>query len=86
MNLPLIFCRTPYAGAQGEKLLKNSTKKLKLIISRPFILKSMYKTTKMSYYCNEKNRITGYSKSHVVYKFYFPAFNAGYIGKFRHLY
>ena len=29
-NLPIIFCRIPYAGAQGDRLVKNLTKKLKL--------------------------------------------------------
>ena len=71
----------PYAGAQGDRLVKNLTKKLKRIISQPFILKNIYKTTKMSYYCNTKDRIPDYLKSHVVYEFSCPACNAGYIGK-----
>ena len=37
-NLPVIFCRVPYAGAQGKRLVKNLTKKLNRIISKPFIL------------------------------------------------
>ena len=65
-NLPIIFCRIPHAGAQGDRLLKKLTKKLKRIISKPFILKNIYKTTKMSYYCNAKDRIPDYLKSHVV--------------------
>ena len=40
-NLPVIFCRIPYAGAQGDRLVKNLTKKLKRIISQPFILKNI---------------------------------------------
>ena len=35
----------------------------------------------MSYYCNTKDRIPDYLKSHVVYKFCCRACNAGYIGK-----
>ena len=35
----------------------------------------------MSYYCNTKDRIPDYLKSHVVYEFSCPACNAGYIGK-----
>ena len=65
-NLPIIFCRISYAGAQGDRLPKKLTKKLKRIISKPFILKNIYKTTKMSYYCNAKDRIPDYLKSHVV--------------------
>ena len=80
-NLPVIFCRIRYAGAQGDRIVKNLTKKLKRIISQPFILKNIYRTTAMSYYCNTKDRIPDYLKSHVVYEFSCPACNAGYIGK-----
>ena len=80
-NLPVIFCGIPYAGAQGDRLVKNLTKKLKRIISQPFILNYIYKTTKMSHYCNTKDKISDYLKSHVVYEFSCPACNARYIGK-----
>ena len=80
-NLLAIFCRMPYAGTQGDRSVKNLTKKLKRIISQPFILKNIYKTTKMSYYCNTRDRIPDYLKSHAVYRFSCPACNAGYIGK-----
>ena len=49
-------------------------------MSQPFILKCIYKTTKVSDFCNTKDRIPHYLKSHVVYKFFCPACNAGYIG------
>ena len=32
-NLPAIFCRIPYPDAQGDRLVKNLTRKLKQIIS-----------------------------------------------------
>ena len=35
----------------------------------------------MSCYCNTKERIPHYLKSHAVYKFYFLAYSAYYIGK-----
>ena len=35
----------------------------------------------MSCYCNTKDRIPDYLKSHVVWEFCFPACNADYIGK-----
>ena len=35
----------------------------------------------MSYYCNTKDRISDYLKSHVVYEFSYPACNACCIGK-----
>ena len=37
-NLPIIFCRIPYAGAQGDRLVKNLTKKLKLYHLSTFYL------------------------------------------------
>ena len=48
-NLPLIFSRILYAGAQGDRLVKNLTKKLKRIISQPFLLKNICKTNKTSF-------------------------------------
>ena len=79
-NLRVIFCRIPYAGGQGDRLVKNLTKKLKQIISQPFILRNIYKTTKMSYYCNTKDN-SRLIKIPVVYEFTCPACNAGYIAK-----
>ena len=40
-NLPIILYRIPYVGSQGGRLVKNLTKKLKRIISQPFILKNI---------------------------------------------
>ena len=37
-NLPAIFCRIPCAGAQGDRLVKNLTKKLKLYHLSTFYL------------------------------------------------
>ena len=56
-NLPIIFCRIPYAGAQDDRLLKKLTKELKWIISKPFNLKTIYKTNKMGYSCNKKTEL-----------------------------
>ena len=78
-NLPIIFWRIPYAGAKGDRLVKNVTKKLKRIISQTFILKNIYKTTKTCYYCNTKDRTPDYLKS-MQFK-NFPACNASYIGE-----
>ena len=69
----MIFCRIQYAGAEGDRLVKNLKKKLKRSISQPFISKNIYKTTKMSYYCNTMDTIPDYLKSHVVYEFSCPA-------------
>ena len=80
-NLPLIFCRIPYAGTQGDRLIKNLKKKRKRIVSQYFISKSIYNTINVSYYCNKKKIIPDNLKSHAVYEFCCLACNAGYIGK-----
>ena len=76
-NLLAISCRVPYAGAQGDRLVKNLTGSSLNLSS----YKNIYKTTKVSYYCNTKGRIPDYLKSHVVYEFCSPACNAGILVK-----
>ena len=75
-NLPVIFCRTQCVGAQGHRLLKRLTEKLKRIISKPFTWKNFYKATKMSYYYYARARTPN-----IVYEVCCPAYNASYIGK-----
>ena len=53
-NLQVLFCRITYAGTQTYILFMNSTKNLKRVINKPFILKNIYKTTKISIYFNTK--------------------------------
>ena len=76
-----MFCRIPYAGVQGEKLIKNLFIKLKRHIDEPFKLRSFYRTKKLSYYCNKKDKASEYLISHMVYEFCCPACNSKYIGK-----
>ena len=44
-------------------------------------LRNIYCTKKLSYYCNTKDKVPEYLKSHVVYEFCCPACNSKYIGK-----
>ena len=80
-NIATIFCRIPYAKVQGEKLIKNLVKKLKRHIDEPFKLRNIYRTKKLSYYCNTKDKVPEYLKSHIVYEFPSPACKSKYIGK-----
>ena len=80
-NIATIFCRIPYAGVQEETLIKNLVRKLKRHIDKPFKLRNLYRTKKLSYYCNTKNKVPEYLKSHIVYEFCCPACNIKYIGK-----
>ena len=80
-NTATIFCRIPYTGVQGETLIKNLVRNLKRHIDKPFKLKNIYRTRKLSYYCNTKDKVPEYLKSHIVYEFCCPACNIKYIGK-----
>ena len=76
-----VFCRKPYAGVQGEKLIKNLVRKLKRHITEPSKFRNIYRTKKLSYYCTTKDKVPEYVKSHIVYEFCCPACNSKYIGK-----
>ena len=80
-NIATIFYRISYARVQGEKLIKNLVKKLKRHIDESFKLRNIYCTKKLSYYCNTKDKVPEYLKSHIVYEFCCPACNSKYIGK-----
>ena len=56
-NTATVFYRTPYAGVQGETLIKNLARKLKRHIDEPFKLRNIYCTKKLSYYCNTKDKV-----------------------------
>ena len=73
--------RIPYAGVQGETLIKNLVRKLKRHIDKPFKLRNIYRTKKLSYYCNTKDKVPEYLKSHILHEFCSPACNIKYIGK-----
>ena len=47
----------------------------------PFKLRNTYRTKKLTYYCNTKDKVPEYLKSHIVYTFCCPACNNKYIGK-----
>ena len=74
-NIATVFCRIPYAGVQGEELIKNLVKKLKRHIDEPFILRNIYRTKKLGYYCNTKDKVPEYLKSHIVFEFCCPIYH-----------
>ena len=55
-NIAIIFCRIPYGRVQAEKPIKNLVKKLKRDINELFRLRNIYRTKKLSYYCNTKDK------------------------------
>ena len=80
-NNATIFYRIPHAGVQGETLTENLVTKLKRHIDKRFKLRNIYYMKKLSHYCNTKDKVPEYLKSHIVYEFCCPACNNKYIGK-----
>ena len=62
-------------------MIKNLVRKLKRNVDKSFKLRNIYRTKKLSYYCNTKDKVPEYLQSHTVYKFCSPAYNNKYIGK-----
>ena len=55
-------------------------KNLKINIDEPFKLRNIYRTKRLSYYCNVKDKVPEYLKPYTVYEFCCPACNSKYIG------
>ena len=80
-NIATIVCRIPYAGVQGEKLIKNLVRKLKRHIHEPFKLRNIDHTKKLSYYCNTTDQNLEHLKSQIRYEFCCPACCTKYSAK-----
>ena len=48
-NIATFFCRLPYAGVHGEKIIKNLVRKLKRHIDEPLKFRNIYRKKKLSY-------------------------------------
>ena len=48
---------------------------LSRIVDNPFKLRNIFRTKTLSYYCDTKDKVSEYLKSHTVYKFCSPACN-----------
>ena len=78
-NIAMIFFRIPYAGVQGKILIKNLVRKLKRHLDKPFKLRNIYCAINLSHYCNAKDKVPEYLKSHLVYEFCCPTYYNKYI-------
>ena len=78
---PKIWFRLLYVGKTGELAVKSCIKKIRrqLKISVNFIV--IYKTTKISYFIFNKDRIPDLSRTNLVYEISCPGCNQRYIGK-----
>ena len=72
-----------YSDETAERMVKSCIKKLYRSFKREFNVKFVthYKTTKMSFFTNSKDKTPSLSQSFVVYKFTCPSCSCNYIGK-----
>ena len=72
-----------YSDETAERMVKSCIKKLYRSFKREINVKFVthYKTTKMSFFTNSKDKTPSLSQSSVVYKFTCPSCSCNYIGK-----
>ena len=80
-KIATLFCRIPFAGAQGENIIKNLVRKLKRQIDEPIKFRNIYRTKKLIYSYNTKDKVPEYLKSHIVYELCCPVCNSKYSRK-----
>ena len=78
-----IFFNLQYSGDTAEGMLKSCIKKLSKCLKKDTNIKFIvcYKTTKMPFYKNTKDKTTLLSQSSLVYKFTCPGCSSSYVGK-----
>ena len=76
-----IFVRPPYAGIKGEQLVKSLIRKMKRFLKKNVQFIVTYETKKLSYFCNNKDKIHDHQRHNIVYKITCPGCGKRYIGK-----
>ena len=71
----------PYAGPQGEHLVKTCVKKLQRCLKEKVRFRILYDQKKMSYFCSVKDKVPDMQRSHVIYRLRCPGCGEKYIGK-----
>ena len=71
----------PYLGKEGEQLTNSLIRKLKRSFKENVKFKTVYKTNKLSIFCNTKDRVSVEQKSNVIYRITFPGCFQKYVGK-----
>ena len=77
----VIWINVPYLGKKGEQLTKSFTRKLKRSFKENIKFKTVYKTNKLSMFCNTKDVISTEQKSNVIYRITCPGCFQKYVGK-----
>ena len=63
----VIWINLPYLGKKGEQLTNSLIRKLKRSFKENIKFKTVYKTNKLSMFCNTKDSISAEQKSNVIY-------------------
>ena len=77
----VIWISLPYLGKEGEQLTNSLIRKLKRSFKEDVKFKTVYKTNKLSIFCNTKDRVSVEQKSNVIYRITFPGCFQKYVGK-----
>ena len=77
----VIWINLPYLGKKGEQLTNSLIRKLKRSFKESVKLKTIYKTNKLSMFCNTKDNISIEQKSNVIFGITCPGSFQKYVGK-----
>ena len=77
----VIWINLPYLGKKGEQLTSSLIRKQKRSFKENVKFKTVYKTNKLSMFCNTKDSISVEQKSNVIYKITCPGCFQKYVGK-----
>ena len=78
-----IWFRLPYCGDKSVQLANSCVKKIKRYCKKDINIKSkfLYDTTKLEFFCGNKDKTPFFNNSYVVYHFNCPGCCASYVGK-----
>ena len=77
----VIWINLPYLGKRGEQLTNSLIRKLKRSFKENIKFRTVYKTNKLSMFCNTKDSISTEQKSNVIYRITGPGCFQKYVSK-----
>ena len=80
-DIPSIFLSLPYVGKESEQIIKRTKKKLARTFKEKVKINVLFKSTKISFFTSNKDKIPLLSNSMVVYEYSCPGCSERYIGK-----
>ena len=77
----VIWINLPYLGKRGEQLTNSLMRKLKRSFKENIKFRTVYKTNKLSMFCNTKDSISAEQKSNVIYRITYLGCFQKYVGR-----